>query len=264
MVNMLNIKPLQRKPSPRKRSPRLPKRSLKLPKQFTVEKLIVDRSFLSLDHLPYSLRQRNFVYGSQDSDQKNISESALDGNVPKFKEVLDSMGPNFKNWKDWTYYIDVKLTMVDINETSRDEDEQTLHSVDVYQDVPNDCEEKDEKDGEASQNFTLTLSFLHLIILARRSKIIKCLMSKLDINDNEWTKTLSINKYEMKQNIAEEDSWIFSANCLHLAAKFHPKTLHVLLSNLHDKSCIIEQTHPYGGISPLHVACFRIDSLSIR
>ena len=124
--------------------------------------------------------------------------------------------------------------------------------------------EKQLEDMKSAQTFTLTLDFLQLIILARRSKILKYLMEKFKIPDKEWAQTMKINKSEMKDNIVEEESWIFSANCLHLAAKFHPKTLHVLLSNLSDKSSIVEQTHPYGGISPLHVACFRIDSLSIR
>ena len=124
--------------------------------------------------------------------------------------------------------------------------------------------EKQLEDMKSAQTFTLTLDFLQLIILARRSKILKYLMEKFKIPDNEWAQTMKINKSEMKDNIVEEESWIFSANCLHLAAKFHPKALHVLISKSSNKDALIGQTHVHGSITPLHVATFRIDALSTR
>ena len=92
----------------------------------------------------------------------------------------------------------------------------------------------------------------------------KCFMKRFDINDIEWTQTISSNKRNIKRNIPNEESWIFEANCFHLAAKFHPKSLHAILSNLKHKDLIITQTHQNGKASPMHVSSLRTDSLSTR
>ena len=51
-----------------------------------------------------------------------------------------------------------------------------------------------------------------------------------------------------------DESWIFYANCLHFAAKFNSRALHLLLTHFKDKKQFIQMSHENGVKSPLHVA----------
>ena len=77
-------------------------------------------------------------------------------------------------------------------------------------------------------------------------------------------KDLTVEKLDAKKIVKEKDLWLFEANCIHIASKYHPKSLNVLLSNLKNKAALINQAHEDGKISPLHVAPLRVDSLSTR
>ena len=231
-----------------------------------------DISFLTLVYLPHLIRQKRFKYLNKNDGQMKVIESILDGNVVKFKHLLLTMESCMTTWKNWMYEIDVKLTMSSINEASIVTDKtdglalsaESLDAVVVLENNVKNIQFERQMSEKPSQFFTLTLSFLHLVILARRSKILNCLMNDFDIHDDEWIKEISINKEHMKESITEEESWIFESNCFHLAAKFHPKALHVLLSNLKNKETVITKCHENMKISPLHVATMRMDSLSTR
>ena len=57
--------------------------------------------------------------------------------------------------------------------------------------------------------------------------------------------------------------WIYEANAIHLAAKFMPQGLELLLSSLEDNSRLIGTKSLYE-CAPLHVAAKNNDSLSTR
>ena len=57
--------------------------------------------------------------------------------------------------------------------------------------------------------------------------------------------------------------WIYGANSIHLAAKFMPQGLELLLSCLNDNSRVVDAKTDYE-CSPLHVAAANNDSLSTR
>ena len=59
------------------------------------------------------------------------------------------------------------------------------------------------------------------------------------------------------------DFWIYGANSIHLAAKFMPMVLELLLSSLDDANMLVNVENDYGH-SPLHVAARNNDSLSTR
>ena len=65
-------------------------------------------------------------------------------------------------------------------------------------------------------------------------------------------------------NVADEDLWIFGANSLHLATKFYPKGLYILLSSAKNRDALISRTHQKKRITPLHLAAAQQDSLSTR
>ena len=65
--------------------------------------------------------------------------------------------------------------------------------------------------------------------------------------------------------MVEDDSWIFDATCLHLATKFNTLGLHMILDNFDTrKEELIDLTHQYGMLSPLHVAAGKGKSLATR
>ena len=57
--------------------------------------------------------------------------------------------------------------------------------------------------------------------------------------------------------------WIYGANAIHLAAKFMPQGLELLLSSLDDNSGLLDITSQ-EKCTPLHVAATSNDSLSTR
>ena len=68
---------------------------------------------------------------------------------------------------------------------------------------------------------------------------------------------------ETIDNVASKDMWIYGANSIHLAAKFMPQGLELLLSSLDDNSGLVDMKSQYN-CTPLHVAATSNDSLSTR
>ena len=68
---------------------------------------------------------------------------------------------------------------------------------------------------------------------------------------------------ESVDNMASKDMWIYGANSIHLAAKFMPQGLELLLSSLDDNSGLVDIRSDYN-CTPLHVAATSNDSLSTR
>ena len=62
-----------------------------------------------------------------------------------------------------------------------------------------------------------------------------------------------------------ENYWIDNTTCYHLAAKFNPKGLHLLLTRLKAASPEeFNQLYKDGKVSPLHVAALNSSSISLR
>ena len=83
----------------------------------------------TLDYLPYTIRQKKYTQrciGVLDYvDQQEISECAIEGNIPKFKEVVEKVGLKLEKWKNWRYEIEVTLTMADFD-LNLESDDQVL------------------------------------------------------------------------------------------------------------------------------------------
>ena len=89
-----------------------------------------------------------------------------------------------------------------------------------------------------------SFTFLHMLILCKEFDILKyitdfCEGSLFD----EFARPVKINSSPndpplAPETVVREDKWIFDANCLHLAAKFMPQGLELLLSNLADSQVI--------------------------
>ena len=173
--------------------------------------------------------------------------AAIKGNVKAFQDILEKEDP--KSFENWRFQIEVQLSIL---KSSKDED-------------------NDETDSGFGRTVKLNLTLLHIIVMNSKTKLLNILLKK-DISDKYWeipvlVKIPSIDilgedavvSVEEMKFIGSEDSWIFNANCFHLAAKYNPRGLHMLLCywKTHGKS--IEAIPHNGNIHPLHVAAAKVD-----
>ena len=144
---------------------------------------------------------------------------------------------------------------------------------------------QDQIDGIANAKIDLRLNFLHLVIILQKEKILKCILRSNCKGNAEddftsikvWTNPVFLNlpKTAMLSDFVEEDRWILKANCLHLAARFFPKGLQILLAHFEQKyggtikeggelKSLFQQARNESCLTPLHVAASIHDSLSTR
>ena len=123
----------------------------------------------------------------------------------------------------------------------------------------------------------LTLSFFHFVVLFDRQQILEHVI-KMDLegddankNWDNWIHPVSyrVANLDDLDGLDSYDKWICDANCIHLASKFNPKALQIMLTQLprskSDKKEFIRNVVDKKGIvSPLHVAAGKLDSLSTR
>ena len=115
-------------------------------------------------------------------------------------------------------------------------------------------------DGEVHHYLDLTL--LHVIILQNDRELLQEVLEKYDIPLKSWKEPVKAWQFDFK-DVSEENSWIKTANCFHLAAKYNAIGLHQLLSRFEkedEKLTIFES----DTVSPMHVAAMKSDSLSLQ
>ena len=129
----------------------------------------------------------------------------------------------------------------------------------------------------------LSLNLFHLVILLRKEDILKFLL-KLKYSDpiKQWLRPVTVIN---PKNLLDNDKWICQANCLHLAAKYFPRGLQIILSHFEEiekdqmakmvnvttlKASttplrkLINESHKSECLTPLHVASFSPVALSTR
>ena len=103
-----------------------------------------------------------------------------------------------------------------------------------------------------------TFSFLHLLIIGKNFELLQYIFeNQREVLIKELLKEVKVQDPKPKL-IIEQDKWIFGANCIHLAAKFMPRGLNLILTK--DNCC----TRNMKRLSPLHIAARNDDSLSTR
>ena len=133
--------------------------------------------------------------------------------------------------------------------------------------------------------FDITISFLHLILLHKNVEYLQEIVQQIGKNNIKNAFKQIVNVTPVKPVISE-DSWIFGASCLHLAAKFWPEGLQILLpvlekcprranvvsgrisyndlKDLIDQKNDVENNDTMTSVTPLHIAVTNCDSLSTR
>ena len=94
---------------------------------------------------------------------------------------------------------------------------------------------------------------------------------------NEVLKPVQVKNVKTFENVDENDRWIRGSNCIHLAAKFMPVGLELILTSLESPMyAIVKNTNyslkkevntinnPYDKLFPLHIAVRNCDPISTR
>jgi hypothetical protein len=120
----------------------------------------------------------------------------------------------------------------------------------------------DTKEKSGNGSFT----FLQILILLQDMDILKYIVhNHKDWLKDETVRTVSIAS-KLEEVVISKDRWIFQASSLHLAAKFFPHGLKLLLSNFENNQTLMELVSKKNqdGSTPLHLAAQNLDSLSTR
>ena len=120
--------------------------------------------------------------------------------------------------------------------------------------------EKLQEEG-ASGSFT----FLHLLIIFQELIIIDYIVENhKDLLSVEFEKKVEIPLKPTLHYTTDlrQGNWIIDANCIHLAAKFTPEVLNLILSKLKSQDLINKGNH-YGS-TPLHLSSKNSDSFCTR
>ena len=148
-----------------------------------------------------------------------------------------------ESWKSFRQKVNVQLLVESVNDE--------------------DTEGGDDNGSQDSiSSITLELSVLHILVVLNDEDIMNAIVDN-NIMRKHWLNPIQLIKPN-KVKIAQENKWIEKANCFHLAAKFNPTGLHLMLSQLKADQVVFQKLYENGQCSPLHVAALNSDSLSLR
>ena len=173
----------------------------------------------------------------------------------------------FEEWREFNYKINLDLNFkITIDKSTEKDSRGRFRQLSVH---------GSKKQEEIHGSFT----FLHLLILSQNVKLLMYILDKTEKEDlaNEVLKPVQVKNVKMFENVDENDRWIRGANCIHLAAKFMPLGLELLLTSLESptyanvknanyslKKEVNIINNPDDKLYPLHIAVRNCDSISTR
>ena len=123
-------------------------------------------------------------------------------------------------------------------------------------------------DADTKEKFGIgSFSFFQMLILLKDMDILKYIVhNHKDCLKEETVKPVTITSRFEEEHVISKDRWIFQASSLHLAAKFFPHGLKLLLSNFENNQTLMEVVSKKNqdGSTPLHLSAQNLDSLSTR
>ena len=115
-----------------------------------------------------------------------------------------------------------------------------------------------------------TFTFFQLIIICKNIEVLEYIIE----NDPKSVAEEALKKIEIEYGLSDDvipkDNWIYEANAIHLAAKFFPLGLELLLRSSKEKKEIGMEKDKLLDVrnacqhTPLHIAVQNDDSLSTR
>jgi len=193
-----------------------------------------------LDSLPSALR-----YNGKETESKDdtVLQAIIEDDVKKL-ETLSNQN-SLANWS-----LTVKLALT-INDIPQEVEEHT------------DADDADEVDADAKSKFSATFNALHVAIVLESTKVFNYLLKSM----SEMSEEFVLKKVNVHSNTPEKvdvtERWIFQANCAHLAVKYMPTALQLLLTNNTSADLKDLKSEPFGTY-PLHLAAMNNDALSTR
>ena len=148
--------------------------------------------------------------------------------------------------------------------TERDISEELKEILDSKSWTSFNCKIKLSITGNRNNNWQVSgnFSFLDMLIIGKNIKILRYLIdTQMETVASESRKVIKIESSKSDEQFSQ-DMWIYGATSIHLAAKFMPQGLELLLSNLENLE-VLETKNDFGH-TPLHVAARNNDSLCIR
>ena len=193
------------------------------------------------------------------ADATKLAIKVLRGSVNEFTDSYSHLKPKLEELKFQTCSLKVTISKT--------------HSSGIELEDPATSPQED-------TGLRLSLNLFHLVILLRKEDILKYLL-KLKYPDpiKQWLKPVTVN---YPRNLMDYDKWICQANCLHLAAKYFPRGLQIILSHFEEiekdemvnvttlgakttpLSKLINESHKSECLTPLHVASSSPFALSTR
>ena len=173
----------------------------------------------------------------------------------------------FEEWREFSYKINLDFNYkIVIDKSTEKNSRGSYKRLSVH---------GSKKQEEIHGSFT----FLHLLILSQNVKLLMYILDKTEKEDlaNEVLKPVQVKNVKMFENVDENDRWIRGANCIHLAAKFMPLGLELLLTSLESptyanvknanyslKKEVNIINNPDDKLYPLHIAVRNCDPISTR
>ena len=108
-------------------------------------------------------------------------------------------------------------------------------------------------------NFLATFNLVHFAILVQNPQLLQFLIKQ----DPDQAKT-NVKVKDESELVIREQSWIFEASCAHLAARFFPQGLDLILSDKNICKAVINCKAGPREMSPIHVAALSTKSLSVQ
>ena len=118
---------------------------------------------------------------------------------------------------------------------------------------------KNEDNVPPANNFRATFNLVHFVILAQKPKLLQFLQSQ--------DQSQVLNRVEVEDEskfVIREESWIFGASSAHLATKFFPQGLDLILSEENICKALINCKAGPRETYPIHVAALSTQTLSLQ
>ena len=173
----------------------------------------------------------------------------------------------FEEWREFSYKISLDFNYKMVIDKSTEK-----HSKGSYRKL---SVHDSKKQGEIHGSF----KFLHLLILSQNVKLLMYILEKTEreVLANEVLKPVQVKNVKIFENVDENDRWIRGANCIHLAAKFVPVGLELILTSLESPMYANVKNANYSlkkevntinnaddKLYPLHLAVRNCDPISTR
>ena len=117
-------------------------------------------------------------------------------------------------------------------------------------------------------NFLATFNLVHFAILVQNPQLLQFLIKQDSWNIFcdclQFSSQTNVKVKDESELVIREESWIFEASCAHLAARFFPQGLDLILSDENICKAVINCKAGPREMSPIHVAALSTKSLSVQ